>query len=505
MEGFAGIPQEVRLLFKGLRAIEIIDTEGLIQSSNRQLSKGISRQPRFFEKNLTEARRYNRFSNVIISIAEKPFRNFGDMLLEWFGRRIERGIIQLSVFFKFGKIKLSRFESNSFEDFTWRTFFSKTLSASDYGNVSSANHLVCSVPWNTLHDVGLGSLNWRKTPKYPLLDTCDIDIFIGQTPYPARINSGTSMIIRYHDAIPVFMPHTIPEKSKHQATHFYALMSNVNAGAWFACVSESTRQDLLKLFPTISDKAVTIHNIVSDAYFLEDSRFARVPQIVRSRLYESSGFLPKFFSLKEGENFYKKFIFNGLNRYILIVSTIEPRKNHMRLLAGWEAIKAEVDPDLKMIVVGTLGWDNASITGAFKPWIDRGELFMLNAVPSPDLRILYRHAAATVCPSLGEGFDFSGVESMASGGVTIASDIPVHREIYGDAAEYFDPYSTGSLVGAFTKVLYSGNAAENQLILRKNGKIVSELYRSDKILPKWRKFIDRVMSKKGSENEQIKN
>jgi len=469
MDGFAGIPQEVRLLFSGLKNIEKIEVEGLLQTSHRPLSKGIIRKPGFFEKNLSEARRYNRFSNVIISIAEKPYRNFGEKINDWMQNRVERMILQLSVLSGFGKIKLSKFESKSFEDFTWRTLFSKTLPASDFKKISSADHLVCSVPWDAMHTVGLRSLSWGSVPKYPLLDTSGVDIFIGQTPYPARVDKHTVMIIRYHDAIPLFMPHTIPDKSKHQATHFYALMGNVNSGAWFACVSESTRQDLIKIFPSVADRSVTIHNIVSSSYFYENSLFNRVSQIVRSRLYEDSGFLPKFFSLKEKESFYTKNIFQGLQRYILVVSTIEPRKNHSRLLAGWEVIKSGIDPNLKLVVVGTLGWDYSAVTSAFKPWIDRGELFMLNAVPSPDLRVLYRHAAVTVCPSLGEGFDFSGVEAMACGGITVASDIAVHREIYEDAAEYFDPYSTGSLVQALANVLYSDQASVNQERLRNRG------------------------------------
>ena len=84
------------------------------------------------------------------------------------------------------------------------------------------------------------------------------------------------------------------------------------------------------------------------------------------------------------------------------------------------------------------------------PWMERGDVFLVADVPSADLRLLYKHARATVCPSFGEGFDFSGVEAMKSGGAVVASDIAVHREIYADAAEYCNPYSQStSLRGAF--------------------------------------------------------
>ena len=42
-EGFAGIPQEVRLLFKGLSSLSNLEIEGLLQTSHRTLAKGIKR------------------------------------------------------------------------------------------------------------------------------------------------------------------------------------------------------------------------------------------------------------------------------------------------------------------------------------------------------------------------------------------------------------------------------------------------------------------------------
>ena len=108
--------------------------------------------------------------------------------------------------------------------------------------------------------------------------------------------------------------------------------------------------------------------------------------------------------------------------YLLMVSTLEPRKNHLTLLAAWEQLQAEHHEDLELVIVGMLGWDHEAIVHKFRPWIERGTLHVLEDVPSAELRLLYRHAAATVCPSFGEGFDFSGVEAMRSGGAVVASD-----------------------------------------------------------------------------------
>ena len=167
--------------------------------------------------------------------------------------------------------------------------------------------------------------------------------------------------------------------------------------------------------------------MVSAHYFRENSSPERVPQIIRNRLDRQSELsVPKFQSLRESAIFYRRVLSERPFRYLLVVGTIEPRKNHTRLLAAWDIVRAENDPNLKLVVVGGLGWDFDMIMRGFRAAIDQGDAFFLNNVPAADLRVLYRHALVTVCPSLAEGFDYAGIEAMRSGGVVAASDISVH-------------------------------------------------------------------------------
>lgn len=504
LEGFAGIPQETRLLFLGLRSIPDNDVQGMIQTSHTILSRGTTTEWNWTRlDSWSDARKFNRFSRFIVSMMEKPYRTFLDKVIDNIERRL--AAIQLTVLTLLGlrKIKLSSFEPRHFEDFVWRTMFAKSLPSSEYDKVTSASMKICSTPWHNMHLVGLHTLNLLPSPKYPSLVVKGFDIFIAQTPYPGKIKGGATLVVRYHDAIPVFFPHTIPDKAIHQATHFYALMANVKAGAYFACVSEATRLALLSLFPEAAERTVTIHNIVSPHYFYEDSDRERTVEIIRSRLLgrdidaRDLELSPKFLTLREQENFYQRVLDQKSFKYLMVVSSIEPRKNHARLLAAWEALMTE-DPEMKLVIVGSLGWDYTLLLKGFRTWIDRGRLFMLNAVPAPDLRVLYRHAAATVCPSIAEGFDFSGAEAMRCGGVVIASDIEVHREIYDDAAEYFDPYSTASLIKAIKKVIYEPGATELQQKMRARGAEVAARYLPEKILPQWEAFLARVMQEKKS-------
>jgi glycosyltransferase involved in cell wall biosynthesis len=499
-DGYAGIPQETRLLFRGLRMLESCEVAGMLQMSHRILAKGTYDQGLFGDsKWLSPAAKINRYSRVVLSAAERPFATVLERLLDACERRLMSATLTVQTLLEMNSVKLWSFRGRYFEDFIWRTLFAKSLPAADFELVTGAQQMICRTPWHTMQMAGLNTLLFRRTAKYPKLRTRGVDIFIAQTPYPGRVARGTSLVVRYHDALPVFMPHTIPDKSLHQATHFHALAGNVRAGARFACVSQATRNDLLRVFPKVERQAVVIHNMVSHHYFNEKSAPELVPGIVRSRLHEGDSakgveVQPKFLTLREQESFYARWLQKKPFRYLLSVSTIEPRKNHARLLAAWEVLKAETDPDLKLVVVGGLGWDYQPVLRAFRPWIERGQLFMLNAVPAPDLRVLYHHAAATVCPSLGEGFDFSGVESMRSGGVVIASGIGVHREIYGDAAVYFDPYSTAELVAAMKQVLYGEQATRVQEHLRSRGEEVSARYLPAQILPQWDRFLSQVFA-----------
>jgi len=499
-DGYSGIPQETRLLFSTISKLEEYELEGLLQGGQAHinLSRGTKKKSiSWLGRKQHPSRRYGTYSKVIISLKEKPYRSFFEEILNFFRNRAEAIALRGSILTN-SQIKTTEFKTESFEDFIWRTLFAKTLPSSEFATIVKKNYQVLSISWHGMHKAGLSTLTWWFHTIYPKLDLGDVDIFIGQTPYPARVSKNTKVVIRYHDAIPIFLPHTINDVSEHQATHLYALEGNAKSGAWFACVSETTRQELLKMHPEVEDRAVTIHNTISPHYFKEETPFERVRGIIRSRIYgydpegKGLGVSPEFLNLREQEAFFKRNLFDKEFKYLLVVSTIEPRKNHTRAIATWEILKEEIDPSIKLVIVGTLGWGYKPLIKGLKTWIDRGELFMLNSVPSPDLRVLYRHASATICPSVYEGFDFSGVEAMRSGGITLASDIPVHREIYEDAAEYFDPNSTGSAVECLKRVLYSPDAEAIRARLEKRGDEISSRYLPDRIQPQWEAFLEKV-------------
>jgi len=465
-----------RLLFRSLALLDEVSIEGLLQTHDRVLSPGLPPRGTGWFGELSTDQQLNRLGRAVIAIEQGTWAS-----------PIHATALTIMMAVKHlvgGTQKLTRFDARHFQDFVWRKFFARTLPPEDFELVMRAAFRVARIPWNAMHICGLVT---RKMgyPLYPRLDTSDFDVMIAETPYPATVSKNTKLVIRYHDAIPLLMPHTIVDRRFHQAFHYRALRKNVESGAWFVCVSDATRRDLLSVFPQAEERSVTIHNMVSHHYTAEPSDARRIPEIVRTRI--NTKIKPRI-DLSFARRFLEDAGTAEALDYLLIVSTIEPRKNHLALLSAWEKLRIDRFPKLKMLIVGSLGWHHKQIIRKFQPWLERGEGFLLEDVLATELRVLYSHARATICPSFGEGFDFSGVEAMKCGSPVIASDIPVHREVYADAAEFFNPYSVDSLSQAIQSVIDPAHSGRRVGLIT-SGAVVAERYSHESILPKWRSFL----------------
>lgn len=479
LEGHAGIPQETRLLFRGLSTLDGVRVEGLLQSSESLLAPGLPPSGRGWFGPLPKDRQLNRLGRVVISLEKMTWVGYVKVYVHCVGMALWNTIG--------GRQRLWRFDPEHFRDYIWRRFFARTLPAGDFEVVTRAGYRVARVPWNGMHITALVT-RYLGYPQYARLDTQDFDVMLAETPYPGKVLRNTRLVVRYHDAIPVLMPHTISDLSYHQAAHYRALRNNVQHGAWFVCVSEATRQDLLSIFPQVESRSLTIHNMVSHDYFDEASNPDRVREIIKTRL--NNTIKPPL------DPHFRRTLFDGEGsaaplQYLLMVSTIEPRKNHLALLAAWERLRVAGFGELKLLIVGETGWRSKRIVRKFRPWLERGDAYLISEVPSGDLRLLYKHARATVCPSFGEGFDFSGVEAMKSGGAVVASDIAVHREVYVDAAEYCNPYSVGDMVRAIRAVIEPDQSARRDELVAK-GAGVAQRYAYEVILPQWQAFLRSV-------------
>jgi len=83
----------------------------------------------------------------------------------------------------------------------------------------------------------------------------------------------------------------------------------------------------------------------------------------------------------------------------------------------------------------------------------KSRVILSGYLEAKELKILFGHAAAYVFPSLSEGFGIPGLNAMAAKIPVVCSNIPTLKEIYEDAAVYFDPKNANDIAMKIEKVL----------------------------------------------------
>jgi glycosyltransferase involved in cell wall biosynthesis len=119
--------------------------------------------------------------------------------------------------------------------------------------------------------------------------------------------------------------------------------------------------------------------------------------------------------------------------HLLHVGSTVPRKR-IDVVLNMLALIARERPDVRLWRVGG-PFTEAQARLARQLGVD-GRISVLPFVTRPVLAALYRRAALVLLPSDREGFGLPVIEAMACGTPVVCTDLPVLREVGGDAAEY---------------------------------------------------------------------
>ena len=140
--------------------------------------------------------------------------------------------------------------------------------------------------------------------------------------------------------------------------------------------------------------------------------------------------------------------------YVLMVSTIEARKNHMYLYQVWKnLIEDGVDvPDL--VFVGRFGWRVNDFHDTLVATEFLGErIHVLHDLSDVELEFLYQNCLFTAFPSIVEGWGLPVGESLAHGKPCIASNTSSIPEVGGDLVDYIDPWNVREGVRVFRQMI----------------------------------------------------
>lgn len=181
---------------------------------------------------------------------------------------------------------------------------------------------------------------------------------------------------------------------------------SVERAARILCVSANTARDVAAIFNPEPGRVEVVHPGVGGRFRpLEPDR----TQAVRERLE-----LPE--------------------RFLLFVSTVEPRKNLETLLDAW----AQLRDRPPLVVAGGFGWRYEAVRAKMERLAGAG-LRHLGAVSPEDLPALYNLALALVHPAWYEGFGLTPLEAMACATPVVCSSASSLPEVVGDAALLVEP------------------------------------------------------------------
>lgn len=146
----------------------------------------------------------------------------------------------------------------------------------------------------------------------------------------------------------------------------------------------------------------------------------------------------------------------GLGRFLLVVGTLEPRKNQRLVIEAFDHLRRRHD-DLGVVLVGRQGWLVEDLVESIRAHPEFGRrLLWPDAVDDGQLAWLYEHAFLTIAPSLYEGLGVPVMEALSHGCPTLSSTGGALGEAGGGHVETIDPHDVDALVVAVERHLLDG-------------------------------------------------
>jgi glycosyltransferase involved in cell wall biosynthesis len=232
--------------------------------------------------------------------------------------------------------------------------------------------------------------------------------------YRLRKQSEFKFISVIYDLIPLNLPqYVVPFYVDLLAEYFGELLWTSDG---CLCISETTRQDLIEYF---------------DRNGVSPPKARSFPLGSELRRLDAEVESPAALINK---------------KYVLYVSTIEPRKNHRVVYEAWchALLNGAIDADeCRLVFVGIPGWNTAELLHEIRANpLTSGTVVIMSNVSDTLLASLYCNCAFVVFPSFYEGFGLPLAEALGYGKVCVTSGAGALREIGNGLRVDLDPRDT---------------------------------------------------------------
>jgi len=282
---------------------------------------------------------------------------------------------------------------------------------------------------NKIFNLTLGLFGW---PKFENIYG-NFDILWMPDVRPFAIKDKTKLAVTVHDMSPVTHPkfYSLKRRLWHRFVNYKRTFNRANI---IFADSEYTKYDLIKLFGLPKEKIKVVHLAIDHSKF-HTNLDERLKHKVKER-------------------------YNLPEKFILSISTVEPRKNISSLISAFEKIE---DPETHLVIAGRLGWLYKDLLKQVDKSPKADKIKLINYVQEEDKAYLISLSSIVCYPSYYEGFGFVPLEAMACGVPVITSARTSIPEVVGDAALLIEPYSLSELTAALNSLLSDDNLRKEMI------------------------------------------
>ena len=216
-----------------------------------------------------------------------------------------------------------------------------------------------------------------------------------------------------------FSTHFCPELKGGNLNFEKNILNSLNSKSHVLCISEKTKSDLLAIskidtekvgvfYPGLRNDIESLMNINSENKKINIEKFLNIPENAK---------------------------------YILCLSTIEPRKNLEGSLKVFEKLINDLKSDnLYLVLTGAKGWgESAELIKNFSPEVQK-KIRLTGYVEDEYIFKIYKSSLCFLYPSFYEGFGMPPLEAIACGVPVVTSNRGSLPEIFNKVAQVFDPY-----------------------------------------------------------------
>lgn len=245
-------------------------------------------------------------------------------------------------------------------------------------------------------------LRWHLETARMVKESSEIDVYVATVSYIVPFFLGTKkrVVPIVHDLI-AFMNE--PHNKRATIIERLTFGRTVRKASRICTVSETTKKDLLKKFPSLNANKVT-------------------PVFAASHSTRSNA--PK------------------KSEIILCVGTLCPRKNQLKLIRAYEGLPVSLKKQFELVLCGARGWQDEEIVSTAK---HTHGVEWKHYVPDSELNELYERCAVFAFPSIYEGFGLPILEAMQRSIPVLTSDRGSMKEVADDAALLINPDDISSI------------------------------------------------------------